>query len=107
MWRSKVIGILLGQQQGNTKYPYYICKWDSRDRINHLIRQEWPQRSNWTSLSTNIIKNSWVHRDKILLPSLHIKLGLMKQFTKALDKSGKCFEYIVVAGSFHTPTITV
>ena len=36
----KVIGILLGQERGNTKYPCYICKWDSRDRINHWIRQE-------------------------------------------------------------------
>ena len=28
------------------------------------------------------------------LPPLHIKLGLMKQFVEALDKDGRCFEYI-------------
>ncbi|KAI6650813.1 Nuclear pore complex protein [Oopsacas minuta] len=31
---------------------------------------------------------------KILLPPLHIKLGLMKQFVRALDKEGNCFKYI-------------
>ena len=31
-----------------------------------------------------------VDRDKVLLPPLHIKLGLMKQFVKALSKDGAC-----------------
>ena len=31
---------------------------------------------------------------KILLPPLHIKLGLMKQFVKALDQESKAFKYI-------------
>ena len=31
---------------------------------------------------------------KVLLPPLHIKLGLMKQFVKALNKEGDCFKYI-------------
>ena len=31
---------------------------------------------------------------KVFLPPLHIKLGLMKQFVKALNKDGKCFKYI-------------
>ena len=30
----------------------------------------------------------------IILPPLHIKLGLMKQFVKALNRSGDCFGYI-------------
>ena len=29
-----------------------------------------------------------------MFPSLHIKLGLVKQFVKALDKGGDCFQYI-------------
>ena len=28
------------------------------------------------------------------MPTLHIKLGLMKQFVKALDKEGDCFKYL-------------
>lgn len=30
----------------------------------------------------------------MLLPPLHIKLGLIKQFIKALDKEGECFKYL-------------
>ena len=32
--------------------------------------------------------------DKVLLPTLHIKLGLLKQYVKSLDKGGECFKYI-------------
>ena len=31
--------------------------------------------------------------NQLLLPSLHIKLGLIKQFVKALLKNGTCFMY--------------
>ena len=40
--------------------------------------------------------------EKVLLPPLHIKLGLMKQFVKALDKERHCFKYLCVK----FPTIT-
>ena len=33
-----------------------------------------------------------VPRDKIIFPPLHFKLGLVKQFVKALDKEGQCSE---------------
>jgi hypothetical protein len=32
-----------------------------------------------------------VDPEKIILPPLHIKLGLMKQFVKAQDRNGNCF----------------
>ena len=44
--------------------------------------------------AANIIKEPLVDRGKITLPPFHIKLGLMKQFVKALDKHGDCFKYI-------------
>jgi hypothetical protein len=31
---------------------------------------------------------------KILLPPLHIKLGLMKNFVKAMDRTGSAFKYL-------------
>ena len=43
----------------------------------------------------NVINELLVNRDCIILPPLHIKLGLTKQFVKALDKHGNCFDYIV------------
>ena len=44
-----------------------------------------------------VINNPLVERDRILFPPLHIKLGLIKQFTKALDKHGCCFTYLCQA----------
>jgi hypothetical protein len=35
-----------------------------------------------------------VDREKILLPPLHIKLGMMKQFVKVLDRNSPCFQYL-------------
>ena len=34
-------------------------------------------------------------RDRIILPPLHIKLGLMKQFVKSLDKEGPASDIFV------------
>ena len=42
----------------------------------------------------NIVNDSLVDGKNIILPPLHIKLGLMKQFVKALDRSGDCFGYV-------------
>ena len=47
-----------------------------------------------TTGSNNVIKESLVNRSKILLPPLHMKLSLMTQFVKALDKEGDCSNYI-------------
>ena len=40
-----------------------------------------------------------VDHKKIILPPLHIKLGLMKQFIKVLDCSRDCFKFICSAFS--------
>ena len=41
-----------------------------------------------------MVQKDLIDLNKVLLPPLHIKLGLMKQFVKALPKAGKCFKYI-------------
>ena len=43
------------------------------------------------------------NRNRIILPPLHITLGLMKRFVKALDKDGDCFNYI--AKTFPGPSM--
>ena len=43
----------------------------------------------------NFINEPLVYWDHIILPPIHIKLSLMKEFVKALDKHGNCFNYIV------------
>jgi len=42
----------------------------------------------------NVVHPSLVNSDMIILPSLHIKLGLFKNLVKALDKNGAGFHYL-------------
>lgn len=91
----KVVTILLGQQSGFTKFPCFLCLWDSRDREQHYVKKDWPIRDNFDVGSRNVIQKNLVDPSKILLPPLHIKLGLMKQFIKALkNRESEAFEYL-------------
>lgn len=90
----KVSAMLLGQQSGFTKFPCFLCEWDSRARDQHWTRTAWPAREHLEPGSKNILRMSLVNPRKILLPPLHIKLGLMKQFVKALSKTEPCFQYL-------------
>lgn len=49
--------------------------------------------NSWLDIK-NIVNEPLVDPQKTLLLPLHIKLALMKQFVKALDKEGDCFKYI-------------
>lgn len=91
----KMVSILLGQQGGYTKYPCFLCLWDSRADAEHWIRTDWPERSALVAGEHNVLRAPLVPAEKIVLPPLHIKLGLMKQFVKALNKDGRCFNHIV------------
>ena len=42
----------------------------------------------------NIINEFLVSREKIIIPLLQIKVGLMKKFMKALPATGDCFNDI-------------
>ena len=70
-----------------------MCLWDSRAKQQHWIKKCRPTRNSLKVGEENIIREPLVEREKIRLPPLHIKLGLMKQFVKALDKNGGCFKY--------------
>lgn len=93
----KMVCFLLGQQRGYTKYPCFLCMWDSRARDKHWVQSNWPPRSELRPGDPNILNQPLVDRKNIIFPPLHIKLGLMKQFVKALSVEGDCFKYIVSA----------
>ena len=67
--------------------------WDSRARTEHWIKKDWPVRSELIPDSLNVLVSPLVERSKIVFPPLHIKLGIMKQFVKVLER---CFKYICV-----------
>jgi hypothetical protein len=41
-----------------------------------------------------VLNNPLVNTEKVFLPPLPIKLGLMKNFIKAMDKNGAGFMYL-------------
>lgn len=110
----KVVGILMGLQAGNTKYPCHLCLWDSRARKQHYKRSAWPSRpkqstqqqatgedehtegepttSETLQKSHNVLKTNLVDPGAIIFPPLHIMLGLMTQFFKTLVKRAKMRE---------------
>ena len=91
----KLVTIMLGQQSGFTKRPCFICEWDSRARDQHYLVKKWKLREEYKPGYKNILHKNLVDPDKILLPPLHIKLGLMKQFVKAIKKlDTDAFKYL-------------
>ena len=56
--------------------------------------KNWPARKDLTPGSHNVLNSSLIERSEILLPPLHIKLGLAKQFVKALKPTSRAFRHI-------------
>ncbi|KAL6470805.1 hypothetical protein MHYP_G00219240 [Metynnis hypsauchen] len=50
----KMVSFLMGLQGGFTKYPCFICLWDSRDTKAHYHRRDWPQRTEFTVGKNNV-----------------------------------------------------
>lgn len=90
----KVIGILMGLQSGYTTHCCYLCLWNSRDRAQHYVRNKWPDREEYTPGIENVKYEPLVDADSIIPPPLHIKLGLFKNFVKALDPNQSAFKYL-------------
>ena len=90
----KVVALLLGMQLGFTKFSCFLCEWDSRAKRQHYVVKDWPQRTNLTPGIKNVQHLPLVDSQNILLPPLHIKLGLIKNFVKALDWESEAFLYL-------------
>ena len=85
----KVIGILLGLQSGYAKYCCFLCTLDSRARYQHYNVQVWPARETLEPGKMNVAQKSLVDLQKIFLPGLHIKLGIVNNFIQMLNKNGE------------------
>ncbi|GBP73238.1 hypothetical protein EVAR_55004_1 [Eumeta japonica] len=81
-------------QGGYIKYPCYLCLWDSRADTLHYKQQSWLKRIEFQIGKHNVKNEPIVKADHILMPPLQIKLGLMKQFVKALHQDCPACEYL-------------
>lgn len=90
----KVVAILSGLQGGYTRFCCFLCLWNSRADKLHYIQKEWTPRTNLVVGEDNIQRNALVRKENIILPPLHIKLGLIKNFAKKLNKDGEAFAHL-------------
>ncbi|GBN78957.1 hypothetical protein AVEN_85549-1 [Araneus ventricosus] len=60
----------------------------------HCIKKVWSKRQFLIPGVKNEEDEPLVVSEKIILPPLHIKLGLMKNFVKAMDCGGSGFQYL-------------
>ena len=72
----------------------FLCLWNSRDDENHYKRVDWPSRTEHVFGKYNVKHPALIDPQKVLLPPLHIKLGLMKNFVKGMDHQGSGFQYL-------------
>ena len=79
---------------GFTKYCCFLCLCDSRAVSQHYKQKDWKSRSTFVPGEHSLKDNPLVNMNKVLLPPLHIKLGLMKNFVKALHKNGAAFQHL-------------
>jgi len=89
----KVIALVLGLQQGFTKYCCFICEWDNKAGSHHYSRKDWPARKSLEPGIINVENQPLVETSKILLTSMHLKLGLMKHFVKAMNQDDAAFTH--------------
>jgi len=80
----KVVAMLCGLQGGYTKHMCFICDWDSRHIGNQYKNHSWKNRTEAKVGKLNIKQKPLVPTENIMMPLLHIKLGLVKNFLKAV-----------------------
>jgi len=90
----KVVSQLMGLQLGYMKYCCFLCEWDSRAKTLHYPKRDWPQRKSLKVREKNVQHPALAEWHKILLPPLHMKLGVMKNFIKAMDRTRLAFKYL-------------
>jgi len=90
-----VLAMLTGLQGRYTKFFCFVCDRDCQARDCHYrIKKKWPLHSETTAGQKNVAHLTLVDKSKIYLPPLHIKLGVIKIFVKAMNKESEGFTYL-------------
>lgn len=84
----KVITLLRGMQTGYAKNMCFLCLWDTRFDGDQYEERGWRPREDFRLRCNNVVEIPLVPMEKILLPPLHIKLGIVENFIKKLNPWG-------------------
>lgn len=92
----KVVGILMGLKPGYAKHQCFLCMWQGRQNHFHYDRtHSWPPRRTFRIGEGSQIKKPLVDANRIILPPLHIKLGVVRNFTRALPRDGQAYSVLL------------
>ena len=72
----------------------FLSLCDSRAVSQHYKQKDWWSRSTFVPGEHSHKENPLVDMNKVHLPPLHNKLGLMKNSMKALHKNGAAFQHL-------------
>lgn len=97
----KVVNILQGilATTGFPKYFCYKCNWDTRTHENQYKYKGWQPRTPENKDDLNLVDEPLIENiEDILLPSLHMKLGITSKFIEMAVQNNKgvfdCLEEI-------------
>ena len=90
----KVIALLTGLKKGYAKHQCFLCFWEGRRKELHYTDFKWQSRINFQIGQNSIDNIPLIPSSKIILPPLHIKLGVIRSFVRALDHNGEAFKML-------------
>lgn len=88
----KVVGILQGLVPGYARHQCFICLWEGRkDALHYDYTHKWPLRINFKAgqRALSQLETPLVDEELIILPPLHIKLGLVRNFIIKLIRTNQ------------------
>jgi hypothetical protein len=70
---------------GHAKLCCFLCEWEGRAKDKNYKIKDFPMREKSVPGEKCVRNQPLVDKDKILLPPLHIKSRLIKNFFKAMN----------------------
>lgn len=83
---------MTGVKKGFSKHQCFLCLWEGRVTEKHYTNHQWGDRVTYELGKDSIDHLPLVQSSRVILPPLHIKLGIFRNFVRALDKDGRSFK---------------
>lgn len=82
-------------KKGFPTYQCFLCLWEGRKKHQHYTDHVWPPRVLYDPVAKQSIDfMPLIEKSKIILPPLHIKLGIIRSFIIALNRDGEAFDVL-------------
>lgn len=83
----KMVAIISGIKKAYSKHQCFLCTWEGRKDDLHYIDHIWQMREDRVIGEYSIVLEPLIEAAYIIIPPLHVKLGLIKNFLKALYRT--------------------